>query len=71
VTWDRYLESFHAGRPGITEAVLRRSLHAGGGVVTDPYRWLAEAVPARGRVLDLGSRAAGSARPQSRIPGRQ
>jgi SAM-dependent methyltransferase len=54
VTWDRYLERFHASRPGITEAVLRRSLHTGGGAAIDPYRWLAEAVPARGRVLDLG-----------------
>jgi SAM-dependent methyltransferase len=54
VTWDRYLERFHASRPGITEAVLRRSLQVGGGAVTDPYGWLAEAVPARGRVLDVG-----------------
>ena len=54
MTWDRYLERFHASRPGITEAVLRRSLHTGGGAVIDPYRWLAEAVPARGRMLDLG-----------------
>jgi len=68
VTWDRYLESFHAGRPGITEAVLRRSLHAGGGVVTDPYRWLAEAVPARGRVLDLGC-GSGPLRPE--VAGRE
>jgi SAM-dependent methyltransferase len=54
VTWDRYLESFHAGRPGITQAVLQRSRHARGGAVTDPYAWLAEAVPPRGRVVDLG-----------------
>ena len=54
VTWDRYLESFHAGRPGITQAVLQRSRHARRGAVTDPYAWLAEAVPPRGRVVDLG-----------------
>jgi hypothetical protein len=46
VTWDRYLERFHASRPGIAEVVLRRSLQVGG-AVTDPDGWLAEAVPAR------------------------
>ena len=50
MTWDGYLEGFHAGRPGITESVLRRA-RAGG---TDPYAWLAEVVPPNGRVLDLG-----------------
>lgn len=50
VSWDGYLESFHAERPGITEAVLRRARADG----TDPYDWLAEVVPPRGRVLDLG-----------------
>jgi SAM-dependent methyltransferase len=52
VTWDRYLESFHAGRGS-----PRRSCSAAGtpaGAVTDPYAWLAEAVPPRGRVVDLG-----------------
>jgi SAM-dependent methyltransferase len=51
VTWDAYLDSFHAERPGITEAVLRRARDGG----TDPYAWLAAAaVPGRARVLDLG-----------------
>jgi SAM-dependent methyltransferase len=50
MTWDGYLEGFHAARPGITEWVLRRARAAG----TDPYDWLAEVVPPRGRVLDLG-----------------
>lgn len=50
VSWDRYLEGFHAERPGITEAVLRQARDNG----TDPYAWLAEVVPPRGRVLDLG-----------------
>ena len=50
MTWDGYLERFHTGRPGITESVLRRARADG----TDPYTWLAEVVPPRGRVLDLG-----------------
>lgn len=50
MTWDGYLEGFHAGRPGITETVLRRARADG----TDPYAWLAEVVPPQGRVLDLG-----------------
>jgi len=50
MTWDGYLERFHTGRPGITESILRRARADG----TDPYTWLAEVVPPRGRVLDLG-----------------
>jgi hypothetical protein len=50
MSWDGYLEGFHAARPGITESVLRCA-RAGG---TDPYAWLAEVVPQRGLVLDLG-----------------
>jgi SAM-dependent methyltransferase len=50
MTWDAYVEGFHAARPGITESVLRRARDGG----TDPYDWLAEVVPPRGRVLDLG-----------------
>ncbi len=52
--WGEYLAGFHEERAGITEAVLSRSRHGG----ADPYRWLIQAVPARGRVLDL---ACGSA----------
>jgi len=33
VTWDAYLDSFHAVRPGITEAILRRTRDGG----TDPF----------------------------------
>lgn len=44
-----YIEAFHRQRPGITEEVLTRALHGG----CDPYRWLLEAVPPAGRVLDL------------------
>jgi SAM-dependent methyltransferase len=54
VTWDAYLEGFHAARPGITEAILRRSVRGGREGAGDPYCWLAGAVPAQGRVLDLG-----------------
>lgn len=61
--WDGYLEGFHAERPGITESVLRRARHGG----TDPYDWLAEVVPPRGRVLDLGC---GSAPLFRMLPGR-
>jgi SAM-dependent methyltransferase len=50
VSWDVYLTAFHARRPGITEAILRRALDGGG----DPYAWLAEAIPGKGLVLDLG-----------------
>jgi SAM-dependent methyltransferase len=50
MTWDAYLEHFHAERPGITESVLRRARDRG----TGPYDWLAEVVPSRGLVLDLG-----------------
>jgi hypothetical protein len=54
VTWDAYLERFHAARPGITEAILRRSVRGDREGAGDPYCWLAGAVPAHGRVLDLG-----------------
>lgn len=47
--WARYLRGFHAERPGITEAVLRRSTWEG----LDPYRWLLEAVPSQGAIVDV------------------
>ena len=65
--WDAYLEVFHAERPGITEAVLRRSLLAGPDGGTDAYRWLAGAVPRAARVLDLGC---GSAPLRAALAGR-
>ena len=61
--WTEYVAGFHAGRPGITERVLGRARDADG----DAYDWLAAAVPARGRVLDV---ACGSAPLKSRLPGR-
>jgi SAM-dependent methyltransferase len=51
VTWDAYLDRFHAERPGITEAILRAARDDGG---VCPYAWLASAVPPGTRVLDLG-----------------
>lgn len=47
--WDAYIDRFHADHPGITEAVLRRARRDD----FDAYAWLAAAVPAEARVLDL------------------
>ncbi|MCH7230909.1 class I SAM-dependent methyltransferase [Glycomyces sp. L485] len=52
--WNDYLDEFHLRRPGITERLLARARHG----ETNPYHWLAEAVPRDGTVLDL---ACGSA----------
>ncbi|NUP46352.1 MAG: class I SAM-dependent methyltransferase [Catenulispora sp.] len=49
-----FLRAFHQRNPGITEAVLQRAVDHG----ITPYRWLADAVPKQGTVLDL---ACGSA----------
>lgn len=46
--WTAYLDAFHEQRAGITERVLRGYAAEG-----DPYRWLAEALPREGAVLDL------------------
>lgn len=54
-----YLRAFHQRHPGITEAVLVRAGDHG----MTAYRWLAGAVPAPGRVLDV---ACGSA-PMRRV----
>ncbi|MEX2291814.1 MAG: class I SAM-dependent methyltransferase [Mycobacteriales bacterium] len=53
--WSAYLAQFHAQRSGITEGLLGCATDSRG---RTPYSWLAEAVPMRGRVLDL---ACGSA----------
>ena len=54
--WTRYLDSYHASHPGITERVLTRATHP---TAVTPYGWLRAAVPANpGSVLDL---ACGSA----------
>ena len=47
--WRSYLVRFHAERAGITEAVLTRAVDGD----VDPYRWVAEAVPAGGAVVDV------------------
>jgi SAM-dependent methyltransferase len=61
--WTRYLTGFHTDRPGVTELVLGQALTPTG----NAYDWLAAAVPARGRVLDV---ACGSAPLESALPGR-
>jgi SAM-dependent methyltransferase len=58
MTWDAYLDCFHAGRPGITEAILDRARDEG----SSPYAWLAAAIPSHGLVLDLGCGSAPLAR---------
>lgn len=62
--WDRYLDAFHAERPGITETVLGRALADDG---RDPYDWLAGALPDEGVVVDV---ACGSGPLATRLPGR-
>lgn len=49
VDWATYLADFHAGRPGITEAVLTRCTSDRGA----PYEWLAEGLDTEARHLDL------------------
>jgi SAM-dependent methyltransferase len=49
VDWPSYLATFHAQRPGITEAVLTRCHHDD----RNPYEWLLEDIDAEGRILDL------------------
>jgi SAM-dependent methyltransferase len=48
--WDGYVGSFHALRPGITEAVLGRCVDRCGAT---PYAWVARRV-GRGPILDVG-----------------
>lgn len=50
VDWPQYLATFHAQRPGITEAVLSRVKCDG----RTPYEWLVEGVSPESRILDLG-----------------
>ena len=50
IDWAAYLTTFHAQRPGITEAVLTRC-HNGG---RNPYEWLLEGTDDDARMLDLG-----------------
>ncbi len=48
VDWERYLAAYHGENPGITERVLRQSVHRDHG---DPYRWLRAGLPHRPRVV--------------------
>ncbi len=60
--WREYLAQFHEREAGITERVLLPARDAAG---TDPYDWLAEALPSSGAVVDL---ACGSAPLAPRLP---
>ena len=51
VDWARYLDAFHAKRPGITEDVLGQCAAVDG---TTPYEWLVDGIRADLRVLDIG-----------------
>lgn len=48
--WDNYVDRFHAGRPGVTEALLGRSVDDGGRTA---YDWISEDLP-DGPVVDVG-----------------
>lgn len=49
--WSSYLAEFHAERPGVAEAVLRRSISGH----HNPYHWIARAISASADlVLDIG-----------------
>lgn len=48
--WAGYLDQFHDTRAGVTESVLAACADGG----TDPYSWLAAAVPESSACLDLG-----------------
>ncbi|MFP5417355.1 MAG: class I SAM-dependent methyltransferase [Actinomycetes bacterium] len=66
INWAEYLSAFHAARPGITEAVLSRTLSGG----HSPYRWLARAVsPLAELVLDVACGSGAMSRELAR-PGR-
>ncbi len=60
--WDRYVEAYHDGHPGITEEALQHARHP---VHGSAYEWLADALPdPAGDVVDL---ACGSCPMQSHI----
>jgi SAM-dependent methyltransferase len=62
IDWDAYLATYHAERPGITEAAFE---HARNPEVGSAYDWLAAALPRRnGHVLDV---ACGNAAMQPRL----
>lgn len=48
--WDDYVERFHAGRAGVTEELLGRSVDDAGRTA---YEWICEGLP-DGLVIDLG-----------------
>lgn len=59
--WDGYIERFHAGRPGVTEALLGRSVDDEDRTA---YDWITEDLPA-GLVVDVGC---GSGPTQPMVP---
>ena len=64
--WAAYLRGFHDTTPGVTEAVLSRTL-AGGHT---PYRWLARAVSPRAQlIVDLACGSGAMSR-ELALPGR-
>ena len=64
--WAAYLRGFHDATPGVTEAVLSRTL-AGGHT---PYRWLARAVSPRAQlIVDLACGSGAMSR-ELALPGR-
>lgn len=48
--WDRYVKRFHSRRPGVTEALLRRSVD---GDNRTAYDWITDGLPS-GVALDVG-----------------
>jgi ubiquinone/menaquinone biosynthesis C-methylase UbiE len=65
-SWRQYLADFHRDRPGVTEAVLSRTLSGD----HTPYRWLARAVsPDATVVLDVASGSGPMSR-ELAVPGR-
>lgn len=63
IDWTAYLAAFHAGRPGITERVLSRTVSGG----HTPYRWLARAVsPRASLVVDVACGSGAMARELAR-----
>jgi len=49
IDWTHYLTTFHAQRPGITEAVLTRCRHND----QNPYQWLFDDIDPAAKILDV------------------
>jgi len=66
IDWDHYLTTFHAQRPGITEAVLTRCHYDD----QNPYEWLLAGIDPTNNILDIGcGNAPTRRRPSSRWVG--